>query len=206
MWDVDNASSQGGDLRRHLKTHLENKFSKISFSSWSLDILFSFLFLFSKVDHLFSNFSFSSQSWRAAFQISPSLLENGEFIFTFSFSFWSLRKEYSFLFLFSKVENLFSNFSFSSQNWGKDFQISLSPLEIGENNFKFLFLFSIGLFGLSSHTVSNCRQQTYQGIWSPEDLPKHINLGLARGSRNRQVPSLCLVGLENLTDVYYTDP
>ena len=64
-----------------------------------------------------------------------------------------MRKEYSFLFLFSKVENLFSNFSFSSQKWGKDFQISPTPLEIGENNFKFLFFFSIGLFGLSSHSA-----------------------------------------------------
>ena len=38
----------------------------------------------------------------------------------------------------------------SSVNMGKEFEVSLSSLETGENNFKFLFLFSIGLFGLSS--------------------------------------------------------
>ena len=54
------------------------------------------------------------------------------------------------LFLFSKVENILSDFSSSSRKWGKEFQSSLSLLQIGEKNFKFLFLFSIGLFGLSS--------------------------------------------------------
>ena len=57
-----------------------------------------------------------------------------------------------FLFLFSKVENILFDFSFSSRNWGKEIQISLSPLEIGEIVFKFLFLFSIWLFCLSSTT------------------------------------------------------
>ena len=52
----------------------------------------------------------------------------------------------------SKVENIFLDFSFSSRNWGKEFQVSLSSLETGEKNFKFLFLLSIGLFGLSSMT------------------------------------------------------
>ena len=55
----------------------------------------------------------------------------------------------------SKVENIFLDFSFSSRNWGKEFQVSLSFLENGEKNFKFLFLLSIGLFGLSSMTVTD---------------------------------------------------
>ena len=61
--------------------------------------------------------------------------------------------ENAILFLFSKVEKLFANFLFPSRNWRKEFQSSLSLLQIGENNFKFLFLFSIGLFGLSSMTA-----------------------------------------------------
>ena len=98
-----------------------------------------FLFLFSKLGKRISDFSFSSRSWR--------LLKK------FSFSSRNLRKENPFLFHFSKVKNTFSNFSFSSRNWGKEFQVSLSLLEIGEKNIKFLFLFSIGLFGLSSMTA-----------------------------------------------------
>ena len=65
----------------------------------------------------------------------------------FSFSSRSLSREYTFLFLFSKVENILFDFSFSSRNWGKGIQISLSTLETGEIVIKFLFLFSIGLFG-----------------------------------------------------------
>jgi hypothetical protein len=106
------------------------------------------------VENPFPNFCFSSQNWRKEFQISLSLLEIGDLLKKFSFSSRNLRKENPFLFLFSKVENLFSNFSFSSRNWGKEFQVSLSLLEIGEKNIKFLFLFSIGLFGLSSMTAS----------------------------------------------------
>ena len=39
------------------------------------------------------DFSFSSQNWGKAFKISLSLVENGEIVFTFSFSSWSLRTE-----------------------------------------------------------------------------------------------------------------
>ena len=98
-----------------------------------------FLFLFSELGKRISDFSFSSRNWR--------------FKKRFSFSSRNLRKENPFLFLFSKVENLFSNFFYSSRNWGNEFKVSLSLLEIGEKNIKFLFLFSIGLFGLSSMTV-----------------------------------------------------
>ena len=73
-----------------------------------------FLFLFSKLGKRISDFSFSSRNW--------ILLKK------FSFSSRNLRKEKHFLFHFSKVENLF--------------QISLSLLETGERNFRFLFLFS----------------------------------------------------------------
>ena len=68
----------------------------------------------------------------------------------FSFSSRSLSRWYTLLFLFSKVENIFYDFSFFSQNWGQEIQISLSPLEIGEIVLKFPFLLSIGLFCLSS--------------------------------------------------------
>merc|ERR1712208_179485 len=44
-------------------------------------------------------------------------------------------------------------FSFSSRKWRIIKKISLSPLEIGEYFFKFLFLFSIGLFCLSLLSV-----------------------------------------------------
>ena len=83
-------------------------------------------------------------------------------------------------FLSSRKFNIFANFSFSSRNWAKEFEISLSPLETGQENsrflfllsrrgkgirislsrlecgeivFKFLFLFSIGLFCISSMTA-----------------------------------------------------
>ena len=95
-----------------------------------------FLFLLSKLEKWISNFSFLFRIWN--------------FCKNFSFSSRNLRMKNPILFLFSKVENLFTNFSFSSWMWGKEIQSSLSLLQIGEKNFKFLFLFSIGLFGLSS--------------------------------------------------------
>ena len=65
-------------------------------------------------------------------------------LFHFSLSTLDIGEMYSkFLFLFSKVENILSDFSFSSRNWEEGIQISLSPLEIGEIVFRFLFLFSI---------------------------------------------------------------
>ena len=56
-----------------------------------------------------------------------------------------------------------SDFSFSSRNWGKGIQLSLSPLEIREMVFKFLFLFSkLGKvnsdFSFSSRNGRNCFQ------------------------------------------------
>merc|ERR1712074_217627 len=56
-------------------------------------------------------------------------------------------------FLSSRKFNIFVNFYFSSRNWGKEFQISLSPLECGEIVFKFLIFSSrFGLFCISSMT------------------------------------------------------
>ena len=63
-----------------------------------------------------STFSLSSRNKRNCFQISLSPLETGE-------------REFNFLFLLSKLEKLFSNFSFSSRKWGKGIQISLSLLD-----------------------------------------------------------------------------
>ena len=128
--------------------HLENLFSKFFFSSQNLRKEYPFLFSFAKKENLFANFSFSSRNLRKEFQVS--LLGIWDFCKKFSFSSRNLRIENPILFLFSKVENLFTNFSFSSQKWGKEFLSSLSLLQIGEKNFKFLFLLSIGLFGLSS--------------------------------------------------------
>ena len=104
----------------------------------------------------------------------------------FSFSSRSLSREYTFLFLFSKVENIFSDFSFSSRNWGKEIHISLSPLEIGEINFIFLFLLSkleklVSDFSFSSRKWRNW----FQISLSPLDwtfLPL-VNLWSERGSR-----------------------
>ena len=90
--------------------------------------------------------------------------------YIYNFSFYSRKNMYfvKFLFLFSKLEQriylshshlesrwYFSDFSFSLQNWRNEIHISLTPLEIGEIVFKFLFLFSIGLFCLSSITVTS---------------------------------------------------
>ena len=82
-------------------------------------------FLSSRKFNIFANFSFSSRNWAKEFQISLTPLETGE-------------------------RN--SGFSFSSRNWARKFEISLSPLECGEIVFKFLFLFLIGLFCISSMT------------------------------------------------------
>ena len=54
-----------------------------------------------------------------------------------------------------KLEKWFSNFSFSSQNWGKGIQLSLSPLKIREIIFKFLFLFLKLGKGLSDFSFSS---------------------------------------------------
>ena len=78
-----------------------------------------------------SGFSFSSRTWARKFEISLSPLE---------------------------TRQRDSDFSFSSRNWWRGIQISLSSLECGEIVFKFLFLFSIGLFCISSMTV-------YRGPW-----------------------------------------
>ena len=100
------------------------------------------------------DFSFSSQNRGTGFYISLSLLESGDIVFTFSFSSRSLSIENPFLFLLSKVEHILLEFSFPSRNWRKEFPVSLSSLETGEKNFWFLFLFSIGPFGLSSMTAT----------------------------------------------------
>ena len=86
-----------------------------------------FLFLFSKMGKRISDFSFSSRNWRfvkkVLFLLSKlekrkplSLLESGEPFFKF-------------LFLLSKLGKGISGFSFSSRNWRKEYQISLSLLD-----------------------------------------------------------------------------
>ena len=81
------------------------------------------------------DFSFSSQNRGTGFNISLSLLENGDIVFTFSFSSRSLSIENPFLFLLSKVEHILLEFSFPSRNWRKEFLVSLSSLETGEQKF-----------------------------------------------------------------------
>ena len=103
----------------------------------------------------------------------------------FSFSSRSLSREYTFLFLFSKVENIFSDFSFSSRNWGKEIHISLSPLEIGEINFIFLFLLSkleklVSDFSFSSRKWRNWFQISLSPLdWTFLPLVNHcLNMHL----------------------------
>ena len=98
-----------------------------------------FLFLFSKLGKGILDFSFSSRNWRKEFRFLFLLSKLSKKIRDFSFSSRDEAKEFGFLFLFSKLRN--------------GIQISLSPLECGEIVFKFLFLFSIGLFCISSMTV-----------------------------------------------------
>ena len=154
-----------------------------SFPSWSLRKEYPFLFLTSKVENLFLNFFFSSQSWRTVFQFSLFLLERGEFFF-FKILFLLLKLEkrisislsllksresvFKFLFLFSKLENSISNFSVSSRKWWIYFHflflllklekrifLSLSLLESWESFFKFLFLFSKLGKGFSNFSFSS---------------------------------------------------
>ena len=119
-----------------------------------------FLFLLSKLEKRNSGFSFSSRNWARKFEISLSPLE---------------------------TRQRDSVFSFSSRNWRNGIQISLSPLEIGEIVFEFLFLFSIGLFCLSSMTAhalcwlpspgDHCRASLVRSLpclpaWSADSLDR----------------------------------
>ena len=83
-----------------LETGIRN--FRFLFSSRNLRFFSKFLFLLSKPENRKSH--------------SLSLLESGE-------------PFYKFLFLFSKVGKGISEFSFSSPNWRKEFQISLSLLD-----------------------------------------------------------------------------
>ena len=82
----------------------------------SKNIIFSFLFLLSKLKIRISNFSFYSRNSRSESHISPSTLEIRDQILKF-------------LFLLSKFEIRTSNFSFYSQNLRSKFKISLSTLK-----------------------------------------------------------------------------
>ena len=68
IWDIE-ASNRKLFLQKQ-PSHLENLFSKFSFSSRNMRKEYPFLFLFSQKENLFANFSFSSQNLRKEFQIS----------------------------------------------------------------------------------------------------------------------------------------
>ena len=89
----------------------------------------TFLFLFSKVENILFDFSFSSRKWRNCFHFLFLFLklENRKSISLSPLESW----EYSFRFLyfFSKLEKGISGFSFFSRNWRNEFQISLSLLD-----------------------------------------------------------------------------
>merc|ERR1712130_1030247 len=87
-------------------------------------------FLSSRKFIIFANFSFSSRNWG---------------------------KEFWFFFLLSKTGQENSRFLFLLSRRGKGIRISLSPLECGEIVFKFLFLFSIGIFCISSMTAPHLK-------------------------------------------------
>ena len=112
IWDIE-ASNRKLFLQKQ-PSHLENLFSKFSFSSRNMRKEYPFLFLFSQKENLFANFSFSSRNWDKEFQISL-LFSKFEIFFKF-------------LFLLSKPENRKCH--------------SLSLLKSGESFYKFLFFFS----------------------------------------------------------------
>ena len=78
------------------------------------------------------------------FLLSKSM--SSQFLYSLTFSSRKQRNSFPCLLLFLKLENrmplshlskfknIFLDISFNSQNWGKEFQISLSLLETGENN------------------------------------------------------------------------
>ncbi len=72
-------------------------------------------------DKNFNNLFLLSRLDLSAFKMSLSTLVN--FVLNFS----------------SRKFDIFANFSFSSRNWAKDFEISLSPLETGKRNSGFSF-------------------------------------------------------------------
>ena len=76
-----------------------------------------------------SDFSFSSRNWRFVNKIL-FLLSKLEKRKSLSLSLLQCGEPFSkFLFLFSKLGKGISGFSFSSRNWRKEYQISLSPLD-----------------------------------------------------------------------------
>ena len=84
-----------------------------------------------------------------------------------------------FLFLLSKVEIRISNFSFYSRNSRSEFHISLSTLEIRDQNLKFLFLLSkfeirISNFSFYSRIYffdsRQCLFGTLEGSWREEGM------------------------------------
>ena len=86
------------------------------------------------------HFSFSSQNWRAVFQIYLSLFKTGKWNSYFTVFYQNLRFKKS-LSPF-KIWGKKIPFPFSSQKWRTFFQTSISLLKTGEKNFRFLFLFS----------------------------------------------------------------
>ena len=78
-----------------------NQRSSLKFISYLQNLYFEFLVLLSNLEKIKS--------------LSLSLLESGESFKKFLFLLSNLEKWNPFLFLFSKLENIFSNFSFSSR-------------------------------------------------------------------------------------------
>ena len=68
--------------------------------------------------------------------------------------------------------SIFSDFSFSPKTRGKETQISLSPFKIGEDIFKVLSIYSVGLFGLLSTTD----HATVQWLCPPLELANQLGL------------------------------
>ena len=88
-------------LGRHLTSFHGNLNKVLKFISYLQNLYFEFLVLLSNLEKIKS--------------LSLSLLESGESFKKFLFLLSNLEKWNPFLFLFSKLENIFSNFSFSSR-------------------------------------------------------------------------------------------
>ena len=93
------------------------------------EFVFKFLFLFSKLENSILNFSISSRKLRFYFHFLFLLLKLEKRISISHSLLESWESFLKFLSLFSKLEKGISDFSFSSRNWRKLFQISLSLLD-----------------------------------------------------------------------------
>ena len=108
-------------------------------------------------------------------------------------------------FLSSRKFNIFANFSFSSRNWAKEFQISLSPLETGERNSGFSFSYRnwARKFEISLSPLET-RQRNLDFSFSSRNWLKRIQISLSPLELEKEFLFLFQIGLfciSSMTDV-----